>query len=176
MRGDTWASTCPIACSLAMPEDTYMSTCPSVCLVFMHRDTRASACRFACADRSYSELLISSPPLDNLIEDILRFLLIGRGDGAATTRQESTIVQSNQSGLNPNDLKLDDGNGSVRTLNGEEIEDDGLEHNMDQGYQIFLPTMHNEKSSQARMVVDLFQSEDGRHKSFTAQEEDADQI
>ncbi|WZZ27334.1 hypothetical protein YC2023_010735 [Brassica napus] len=79
-------------------------------------------------------------------------------------------------GLNPNDLKLDDGNGSVRTLNGEEIEDDGLEHNMDQEDQIFLPTMHDEKSSQARMVVDLFQSEDGRHKSFTAQEEDADQI
>ena len=100
----------------------------------------------------------------------------GGGDGAATTRQESTIVQSNQSGLNPNDLKLDDGNGSVRTLNGEEIEDDGQEHNMDQEDQIFLPTMHDEKSSQARMVVDLFQSEDGRHKSFTAQEEDADQI
>ncbi|KAF3527379.1 hypothetical protein DY000_02041493 [Brassica cretica] len=42
MRGDTWASTCPGACSLAMPEDTSTSTCPSACLVFMHRDTRAS--------------------------------------------------------------------------------------------------------------------------------------
>lgn len=93
--------------------------------------------------------------------DLRSNLFKGGGDGAATTRQESTIVQSNQSGLNPNDLKLDDGNGSVWTLNGEEIEDNGLEHNMDQGDQIFLPTMHDEKSSQARMVVDLFQSEDG---------------
>ncbi|KAF3486885.1 hypothetical protein F2Q69_00053025 [Brassica cretica] len=47
MHGDTWAYTCPFACSLAMPEDTSTSTCPSACLVFMHRDT----CRFACVDR-----------------------------------------------------------------------------------------------------------------------------
>jgi len=53
MRGDTWASTCPVVFSLAIPEDTSMSTFPSSCLVFMHRDTRASACRFACADRRY---------------------------------------------------------------------------------------------------------------------------
>ncbi|KAF3514631.1 hypothetical protein F2Q69_00008075 [Brassica cretica] len=55
MRGDTWASTCHVACSLAMPEDTSTSTCPSACLVFMHRDTWASACRFACADRRYCD-------------------------------------------------------------------------------------------------------------------------
>ncbi|KAF3602941.1 hypothetical protein F2Q69_00035508 [Brassica cretica] len=55
MRGDTWASTFSVACSIAMPEDTSTSTCPSACLVFMHRDTRASACRFACADRMYCD-------------------------------------------------------------------------------------------------------------------------
>ncbi|KAF2536329.1 hypothetical protein F2Q68_00019345 [Brassica cretica] len=55
MCGDTWASTCPVACLLAEPEDTSTSTCPSACLVFMHRDTRASACRFACADRRYCD-------------------------------------------------------------------------------------------------------------------------
>ncbi|KAG5388655.1 hypothetical protein IGI04_030196 [Brassica rapa subsp. trilocularis] len=57
MRGDTWASTCPVACLLYMPEDTTTSTWLSACLGFMRHDTHASACRFACADHMYYDTL-----------------------------------------------------------------------------------------------------------------------
>lgn len=49
-----------------------------------------------------------------------------------------------------------------------EMKDYGLELRMGKREQIAHSTMHNEQSSRAKMVVDQFQSEDGRDKTFMA--------